>query len=157
MVLTEFGVNLAIALGKFPGLKMPIKLIISQSKEEQIMSTLGYGTNWAAAAVLAVASTFAAGGPVQAQEGPVNLTVASFRQGSSWYVYAVNLAELFSKTFPEGSTVDSPPIAGGLGNPPLVAQSRADLAFGMAVVGNWALEGKHAFDELTCPPRNPSS
>lgn len=94
------------------------------------------------------ASILIATGPaVQAQEGPVNLTIGSFQQGSSWYVYAVNLSELLQGAFPSGSTVDSPPIAGGVGNPALVAQGRADLAFGMAVVGNWAREGKHAYDE----------
>lgn len=84
--------------------------------------------------------------PTQAQDQPVNLTIGSFRQGSSWYVYAVNLAELLAKNLPEGSTVDSPPIAGGTGNPPLVSSGKADMAFGMAVVGSWAEEGKHAFE-----------
>ncbi len=85
--------------------------------------------------------------PATAQDEPLNLTVASFQQGSSWYVYAVNLAELLQAELPAGSTVDAPPIAGGTGNPPLVSTGRADAAFGMAVVGNWALQGQHAFDQ----------
>ena len=111
------------------------------------MSNFKLGTTWAAAAILFSASVFTIARPAQAQDGPANLTIASFRQGSSWYVYAVNLAELLSKELPEGSTVDSPPIAGGLGNPLLVTENRADLAFGMAVVGNWAMQGKHAYHE----------
>lgn len=86
-----------------------------------------------------------------AQDKPVNLTIASFRQGSSWYVYAVNLAELLQQKLPKGSTIDAPPIAGGTGNPPLVSRGRANLAFGMAVVGDWAMKGKNAFKE---PMRN---
>lgn len=78
---------------------------------------------------------------------PVNLTIASFAQGSSWYVYGVNLGEILREALPEGSTVDTPPIAGGTGNPPLVAAGKADLALGIAVVNTWALEGEHAFDE----------
>ena len=78
---------------------------------------------------------------------PVNLTIGSFAQGSSWYVYSVNLGELLRSALPAGSNVDTPPIAGGLGNPPLVASGKAQLAFGMAVVGSWALEGKHSFKE----------
>jgi TRAP-type uncharacterized transport system substrate-binding protein len=85
--------------------------------------------------------------PAAAQDEPLNLTIASFQQGSSWYVYAVNLAELLQAELPAGSTVDAPPIAGGTGNPPLVSTGRADAAFGMAVVGNWALQGEHAFDQ----------
>lgn len=102
------------------------------------------------AACVAVALTCACSilstASADAQEKAVNLTIGSFRQGSSWYVYAVNLAELLGQKLPEGSTVDSPPIAGGTGNPPLVASGKADMAFGMAVVGSWAMEGKHAFE-----------
>jgi len=76
---------------------------------------------------------------------PVNLTIGSFAQGSSWYVYAVNLGELLRGELPAGSTVDTPPISGGVGNPMLVSTGKAQLAFGMAVVGNWALEGKHTY------------
>ncbi|MGH6611011.1 MAG: TAXI family TRAP transporter solute-binding subunit [Burkholderiaceae bacterium] len=95
----------------------------------------------AAVAALCLASV------ASAQQQPVNLTIGSFAQGSSWYVYAVNLGELLRAVLPPGSNVDTPPIAGGLGNPQLVASNKAQLAFGMAVVGNWALEGKHSFKE----------
>lgn len=88
-----------------------------------------------------------AAAPARAQTQPVNLTIASFQQGSSWYVYAVNLGEILREALPPGSTVDTPPIAGGLGNPPLIAAKKAHLAFGMAVVGNWALQGKIGFKE----------
>jgi len=84
--------------------------------------------------------------PAAAQPKPVNLTIGSFAQGSSWYVYSVNLGELLRAALPPGSTVDTPPIAGGLANPQLVASGKAQLAFGMAVVGAWALEGKHGFN-----------
>lgn len=99
------------------------------------------------AGALAVVTVLSGAPMAAAQEEPVALTIGSFQQGSSWYVYAVNLAELLMDNLPEGSTVDAPPIAGGTGNPPLVAAGRADMAFGMAVVGNWALSGKHAFEE----------
>lgn len=78
---------------------------------------------------------------------PVNLTIGSFAQGSSWYVYAVNLAELLRGVLPQGSTIDTPPLAGGLANPQLVSAGKAQLAFGMAVVGSWALDGKVGYKE----------
>ncbi|MEO8080299.1 MAG: TAXI family TRAP transporter solute-binding subunit [Caldimonas sp.] len=78
---------------------------------------------------------------------PVHLTIGSFSQGSSWYVYSVNLGELLRSALPPGSTVDTPPLAGGLANPKLVASGKAQLAFGMAVVGSWALDGKNSFKE----------
>lgn len=83
--------------------------------------------------------------PAQAQTAPVNMTIASFQQGSSWYVYSVNLGELLRETLPAGSTIDTPPIAGGLGNPSLIEAKKAQIAFGMAVIGHWALQGKIGF------------
>lgn len=111
------------------------------------MSTLKNTARLAAAAMVAAATLFPSASRAEAEGDPVNLTIASFRQGSSFYVYAVNLAELLTRNFPAGSTFDSPPIAGGIGNPPLVATGRADLAFGIAVVGTWALAGEHAYSE----------
>lgn len=83
--------------------------------------------------------------PKIAAAQPVHWTIASFSQGSSWYVYSVNLGELLRETLPPGSTVDTPPIAGALGNPKLVAANKAQIAFGMAVVGDWAFNGKSGF------------
>src|SRR3972149_3971790 len=93
------------------------------------------------AAVAAVA--FATGAAAQ----PVNLTIGSFSQGSGWYVYAVNLAELLHQSLPSGSKVDAPPIAGAVGNPRLVSVGKADLAFGMALVGHWARKGEGSYDK----------
>ncbi|MCU0937619.1 MAG: TAXI family TRAP transporter solute-binding subunit [Burkholderiaceae bacterium] len=99
-----------------------------------------------AALCAGVVATLLGTQPAVAQQKPVNLTIGSFAQGSSWYVYSVNLGELLRSVLPAGSTVDTPPIAGGLANPQLVATGKAQLAFGMAVVGSWALEGKNGFD-----------
>lgn len=98
------------------------------------------------ALLCAAAAAVIGSAPAAAQQKPVNLTIGSFAQGSSWYVYSVNLGELLRGVLPAGSTVDTPPIAGGLANPQLVASGKAQLAFGMAVVGAWALEGKHGFN-----------
>ena len=89
------------------------------------------------------AMAFAAGASAQ----PVNLTIGSFSQGSGWYVYAVNLAELLQQTLPPGSKVDAPPISGAVGNPRLVSEGKADLAFGMALVGDWARKGQVSYDK----------
>ncbi len=95
-------------------------------------------------AALVGAAMLGVGSAATAAE-PVHLTIASFSQGSSWYVYAVNLAELLHGVLPPGSSIDTPPIAGGVANPRLVSAGKAQLGFGMAVVGNWALQGKIAY------------
>jgi len=87
------------------------------------------------------AVVFASGAMAQ----PVNLTIGSFFQGSGWYVYAVNLAQILQKALPPGSRVDAPPMAGAVGNPRMVSEGKADLAFGMALVNKWAREGKVAY------------
>lgn len=94
-----------------------------------------------------VLSLYVSVASAQSGSKPVNMTIGSFVQGSSWYVYSVALGDLLRNTLPAGSTIDTPPIAGALANPNLVASGKAQIAFGMAVVGNWALEGKHAYKE----------
>ncbi len=89
------------------------------------------------------ALVFTAGAAAQ----PVSLTIGSFSQGSGWYVYAVNLAEVLRQALPPGSKVDTPPITGAVGNPRLVNEGKADLAFGMALVGHWAQKGTVAYDK----------
>jgi uncharacterized protein len=69
------------------------------------------------AAIAAVAGLMAAVTPAPLAAQPVNLTIGSFGQGSGWYVYAVNLAEVLRGVLPSGSRIDTPPIAGGVGNP----------------------------------------
>jgi len=102
----------------------------------------------AKAAATALALTFSMPmASAQTAAKPVNMTIGSFVQGSSWYVYSVALGEILRGTLPAGSTIDTPPIAGALANPTLVASGKAQIAFGMAVVGNWAIEGKHAYKE----------
>lgn len=99
------------------------------------------------ASVAAVAALVTGAAPAALASGPVNLTIASFGQGSGWYVYAVNLAEVLREVLPSGSRIDTPPIAGGVGNPRMVAEGKAELAFGMAVVGDWALNGRITYDK----------
>ena len=101
----------------------------------------------AASCAVIVAGAVVGAMPSSVQAQPVNWTIGSFSEGSSWYVYSVNLGELLRESLPAGSTVDTPPIAGGLANPKLVAANKAQIAFGMAVVGNWAYEGRSGFKE----------
>lgn len=100
-------------------------------------------------ALLASACTaLGAAGAAAAQDmDPVNLRIASFGQQSSWYAYAVGLAEILRDELPEGSTIDTPPDGGGIRNPLLVATERFPLAFGMAVASGWAKDGVVAYDE----------
>lgn len=59
----------------------------------------------------------------------------------------MNLGALLRQTLPPGSKVDTPPIAGAVGNPRAVAEEKADLAFGLPNVGAWAPHGTVPFKE----------
>ncbi len=95
---------------------------------------------------LAAALGAAAAAPALAAN-PIDLRVASFKSGSSWYVYSVTLGELLRKHLPEGSTIDTPPVGGGTANPLLISAGKADLAFGFTVTNVWARKGIVFYEE----------
>lgn len=76
---------------------------------------------------------------------PVALKVASFRVGSSWYVYGVTLGEMLRNKLPKGSTIDTPPLGGGTANPLLISSGRAQFGFGFSVANVWATKGTGFF------------
>lgn len=78
---------------------------------------------------------------------PVELRIASFNVGSSWYVYGVTLAEVLRGKLPDGSKVDAPPLGGGTANPQLIERGKADIGLSFAVVNDWAMKGEFAFDK----------
>ncbi|WP_425053501.1 TAXI family TRAP transporter solute-binding subunit [Psychromarinibacter sp. S121] len=84
-------------------------------------------------------------GPAAAQD-PVELTVASFRAGSSWFVYSATIGEILRDALPEGSTIDTPPLGGGHANVRLVGAGQADIALSHAMTNRWAAEGIVAYD-----------
>lgn len=78
---------------------------------------------------------------------PVKWKIASFKQGSSYYVYAVTIGEILRENLPKGSIVDTPPIGGGVANPALVDAGKVDIGFSFAVSNAWAEKGIVAFEK----------
>jgi hypothetical protein len=97
--------------------------------------------SFASIAVLGITAANA----VSAQE-PVDLTIASFKSGSSWFVYSATIGEILRDALPEGSTIDTPPLGGGHANVLLVSAGKADLALSHAMTNRWATEGTVAFE-----------
>lgn len=79
-------------------------------------------------------------------KGPVKFTFASMPLGSSWYVYAATLAQMLKRVLPENSTIDVLPQSGGIGNPLLVAQGKADVGLSNVVTAKWAFEGLYMYE-----------
>lgn len=97
------------------------------------------------AVTLAAAVTF--GAATTAAADPVELSIASFSHNSVWYAYSARIAELLREGFPEGSVIDAPPKGGGTSNPRLVAAGKFELAFGIAAVTGWAMNGEVVYKE----------
>src|SRR5680860_231399 len=77
---------------------------------------------------------------------PVNLKMATLDVGSSWYTTGVALADNINKQLPTGSGVDVLPYSGSIGNVKLVQNGEADMGLTGSGIGNWAYNGKLAFD-----------
>jgi uncharacterized protein len=78
-------------------------------------------------------------------KGPVKFTFASMPLGSAWYVYAATMAQMLRKVLPEGSAIDVLPQSGGIGNPLLVSQAKADVGLSNVATARWAFDGVYEY------------
>ncbi|WP_100399004.1 TAXI family TRAP transporter solute-binding subunit [Bacillus sp. FJAT-44742] len=74
------------------------------------------------------------------------LKLATFSQGSSWYVYGATMAEILREEMTDVNQIDVLPYAGGLGNVQVVAEGEADVGLTFSVNNQWAAEGSVAYD-----------
>ena len=77
---------------------------------------------------------------------PVKLTFASQPLGGSWYLYASTIAQMLRKVLPKDSMIDVIPQSGGIGNPLLISQGKADLGISNSVTNKWSGEGVYFFE-----------
>lgn len=80
-----------------------------------------------------------------ADSGVQKLSLASFKVGSGWYVMAQTMAKLIKSALPPGSQVDALPYSGGVVNPMLLDQGKADIALGFPVETSLALKGESPY------------
>lgn len=78
---------------------------------------------------------------------PAEVTIASLSPGTAWYVYGAAIADLLRPNLPAGSKIEVLPQSGGIGNAKLIAQKKANFAFSFSLTNQWALQGKHAYDQ----------
>lgn len=62
--------------------------------------------------------------------------------GSIWYVFAATFAKHITPALPPGSKVDIIARGGGIGNPIIVNEKKADVALANVVTSVWAMEGE---------------
>ena len=62
--------------------------------------------------------------------------------GSIWYVFAASVAKHIAPALPPGSKVDIIARGGGIGNPIIVNEKKADVAFANVCTSVWAMDGE---------------
>ncbi len=77
---------------------------------------------------------------------PAQLRFATFTEGTAWYAYGASIAELLRPQLPPGSSLDVLPLAGGVANPRLLDEGKADFAINFAVNTRWAQQGRLVYE-----------
>lgn len=98
-----------------------------------------------AAAVGAAALTLAATS-VSAQE----IRIGAMREGTSWYVFAATLEQLIEPIFGANS-VEVVARGGGVANPMVVQNGRAEIALSNTATAVWAREGHPVYEGASAP------
>ena len=88
------------------------------------------------------AMVFAGGkGDKKADDGTVHLVFSTDQVGSSQYVTAAGLSQIWQLALPSGSVIDVQPTSpGGMAAPYLFANGAADIAFCNGAPAKWAYE-----------------
>ena len=87
-------------------------------------------------ALVAAAAVVAQG--VRAEE----IKFGAMPLGSIWYVFAASFSKHIQPALPPGSKVDIIARGGGIGNPIIVNEKKADVAFANVCTSAWAMEGE---------------
>jgi len=85
-----------------------------------------------------LAAAALAAGAARAEE----LKFGAMPLGSIWYVFAASFAKHITPALPPGSKVDIIARGGGIGNPIIVNEKKADVAFANVCTSVWAMEGE---------------
>lgn len=70
-----------------------------------------------------------------------NLQIGAMPLGSIWYVFAASFAKVIQPALPPGSNVEVIARGGGIGNPVVVNEGKAQVAIANSSTSNWAFNG----------------
>jgi hypothetical protein len=71
-----------------------------------------------------------------------NLQIGAMPLGSIWYVFAASFAKVMQPALPAGSSIEVIARGGGIGNPVVVNEGKAQLAIANTSTSNWAWNGE---------------
>lgn len=70
-----------------------------------------------------------------------SLQIGAMPLGSIWYVFAASFAKVLQPALPAGSSIEVIARGGGIGNPVVVNEGKAQLAIANSSTSNWAWNG----------------
>jgi len=70
-----------------------------------------------------------------------DLKIGAMPLGSIWYVFAASFVKVIQPALPPGSNVEVIPRGGGIGNPVVVDEGKAQVAIANTSTSNWAFNG----------------
>lgn len=76
-----------------------------------------------------------------ASEKPVKLVFVAMRVGTGWYVWGATISKLLEKVLPHGSSVELLSGGGGIANPLILANGKADIGISSICSTRWAYDG----------------
>ena len=79
--------------------------------------------------------------PAGAQQAS-ELKFGAMPLGSIWYVFAAAFSKHIQAGLPPGTKVDIIPRGGGIGNPIVINDNKADVAFANVITSVWAMQGE---------------
>jgi len=94
------------------------------------------------ATLLALGAGTFAGSRAAGAQAVTDLKFGATPLGSIWYVFAASVAKHVQPALPAGSKVDIIARGGGIGNPILVNEGKADVAFANVITSVWAMNGE---------------
>lgn len=74
-------------------------------------------------------------------QGGENLQIGAMPLGSLWYVFGASFAKVIQPVLPPGSNVEVIARGGGIGNPVVVDNGKAQVAIANSSTSNWAFNG----------------
>ena len=98
------------------------------------------------ALMIAAAAAIAAVGPATAQD----IRIGAMREGTSWYVFAATLEQLIEPIF-GANTVEVVARGGGVANPMVVQNGKAEIALSNVATAVWARDANPVYQGASAP------
>ncbi len=92
--------------------------------------------------LFALGSSALTGHGFSVAQATTDLKFGAMPLGSIWYVFAASFSKHLQPALPAGSKVDIIARGGGIGNPILVNEGKADMAFANVITSVWAMNGE---------------